>query len=125
MTVLAVSVNESHAGLLAAADKHVGDAGMAWASHVAAHAGKYYFYTTLRQRTSNEHCIGVAVGDSPTGPFKDARGTPLITDGMTTNSSRPNADIDLLILRELDLPKSAVETAHGRAVFQSSGTPPH
>lgn len=69
-------------------------AGTAWAAQMVPHEGKYYFYTTLRQKTSNEHCIGVAVGDSPTGPFKDARGTPLITDGMTTNSSRPNADID-------------------------------
>jgi beta-xylosidase len=69
-------------------------AGTAWAAQMVSHGGKYFFYTTLRQRTSNEHCIGVAVGDSPTGPFKDARGTPLITDGMTTNSSRPNADID-------------------------------
>jgi beta-xylosidase len=69
-------------------------AGTAWAAQMVSQGGKYFFYTTLRQRTSNEHCIGVAVGDSPTGPFKDARGTPLITDGMTTNSSRPNADID-------------------------------
>jgi hypothetical protein len=69
-------------------------AGTAWAAHMIKVEDKYYFYTTLRQKTSNEHAIGVAVSDSPTGPFKDARGTPLITDGMTTNSSRPNADID-------------------------------
>ena len=67
---------------------------VAWAAHMIEKDGKYYFYTTLRRNDSNEHCIGVAVGDSPTGPFKDARGTPLITDGMTTDSSRPNADID-------------------------------
>lgn len=69
-------------------------AGTAWAAQMVPANGKYYFYTTLRQKANNEHCIGVAVGDSPTGPFEDARGTPLITDGMTTDSSRPNADID-------------------------------
>jgi beta-xylosidase len=69
-------------------------AGVAWASHMIGKDGKFFFYTTLRRKENNEHCIGVAVGDSPTGPFKDARGTPLITDGMTTDSRRPNADID-------------------------------
>ena len=67
---------------------------VAWAAHMTEKDGKYYFYTTLRRNNNNEHCIGVAVSDSPLGPFKDARGTPLITDGMTTDSSRPNADID-------------------------------
>ena len=69
-------------------------AGTAWASHMVEKDGKFFFYTTLRRRENNQHCIGVAVGDSPTGPFKDARGTPLITDDMTTDSRRPNADID-------------------------------
>lgn len=67
---------------------------VAWAAHMIEKDGKYYFYTTLRRNNNNEHCIGVAVGDSPVGPFKDARGTPLITDDMTTDSRRPNADID-------------------------------
>jgi hypothetical protein len=71
-----------------------GRAGVAWAAQVVEKGGKYFFYTTLRQRNNNEHCIGVAVSDLPTGPFKDARGTPLITDGMTTDSRRTNADID-------------------------------
>ena len=69
-------------------------AGTAWAAHMIERDGKYFFYTTLRRRENNQHCIGVAVGDSPTGPFTDARGTPLITDDMTTDSRRPNADID-------------------------------
>jgi beta-xylosidase len=69
-------------------------AGVAWAAQMVPKDGKYFFYTTLRRRENNQHCIGVAVGDSPTGPFKDARGTPLITDDMTTDSRRPNADID-------------------------------
>jgi DUF1680 family protein len=67
---------------------------VAWAAHMIEKEGQFYFYTTLRRNNNNEHCIGVAVADNPLGPFKDARGTPLITDDMTTDSSRPNADID-------------------------------
>lgn len=67
---------------------------VAWAAHMIEKDGKFYFYTTLRRNNNNEHCIGVAVADNPLGPFKDARGTPLITDDMTPNSSRANADID-------------------------------
>jgi arabinoxylan arabinofuranohydrolase len=76
--------------------------GTAWAAHMVEKGGKYYFYTTLRRRENNEHCIGVAVGDSPTGPFADARGTPLITDNMTTDSRRPNADIDPAVFMDDD-----------------------
>ncbi|MBN1123848.1 MAG: glycoside hydrolase family 127 protein [Sedimentisphaerales bacterium] len=67
---------------------------VAWAAHMIEKDGRFYFYTTLRRNNNNEHCIGVAVSDSPLGPFKDACGTPLITDGLTTDSRRPNADID-------------------------------
>ncbi|MEN6306986.1 MAG: beta-L-arabinofuranosidase domain-containing protein [Anaerohalosphaeraceae bacterium] len=77
-------------------------ANVAWAAHMIEKDGRFYFYTTLRRNNNNEHCIGVAVGDSPTGPFKDARGTPLITDEMTTDSSRPNADIDPTVFLDDD-----------------------
>ncbi len=44
----------------------------AWAADCIERAGKYYFYFT-----AGGH-IGVAVSDSPTGPFKDALGHPLV-----------------------------------------------
>jgi hypothetical protein len=69
-------------------------AGSAWAAQMVPKDGKYYLYVTLDRNDCPEHCLGVAVGDSPTGPFKDARGTPLITDNMTADSKRANADID-------------------------------
>jgi beta-xylosidase len=43
----------------------------AWAPTIAQHNGKYYFYFCAEAK------IGVAVGDSPTGPFTDS-GKPLI-----------------------------------------------
>ncbi len=47
----------------------------AWAPDCIERNGKYYFYFT-----AGGH-IGVAVGDTPTGPFKDALGQPLARKG--------------------------------------------
>jgi beta-xylosidase len=66
----------------------------AWASHVTEKDGKFYFYTTVQHdKTKPGKAIGVAVSDSPTGPFVDARGSALITDDMTP-SDRHWDDID-------------------------------
>ena len=63
--------------------------GEAWASQVVEKDGKFYFYTTVQAGAPlNCKAIGVAVGESPTGPFKDALGKPLITDAMTPNGKR-------------------------------------
>ncbi|RYX86131.1 hypothetical protein EON83_02615 [bacterium] len=68
--------------------------GDAWAAQVVKKGGKYYFYTTVQHdATKGGKAIGVAVSDSPTGPFKDARGSALITDDMTP-SDKPWNDID-------------------------------
>jgi hypothetical protein len=48
----------------------------AWASQTIQRNGKFYWYVSIRH-TSGSMAIGVAVGDSPTGPFKDAIGKPL------------------------------------------------
>lgn len=68
----------------------------AWAAQMVERDGKFYFYATLDDRRNGKHMIDVAVSDSPTGPFVPARtdGTPLITDDMTPDSHRANADID-------------------------------
>jgi arabinoxylan arabinofuranohydrolase len=68
--------------------------GDAWASQVVEKNGKFYFYTTVtHDQTKPGRAIGVAVADSPTGPFKDARGSALVTD-KTTPSDKPWNDID-------------------------------
>ncbi|XXV07811.1 glycoside hydrolase family 43 protein [Sorangium sp. So ce1335] len=51
----------------------------AWAGQVAHRNGKFYFYIPTTSRTLNRMVIGVAVSDSPVGPFEDALGRPLIT----------------------------------------------
>ncbi|MBN1379801.1 MAG: glycoside hydrolase family 43 protein [Gammaproteobacteria bacterium] len=66
----------------------------AWAGHVVEHKGKFYWYVTVRHATINGFAIGVAVADSPTGPFHDARGSALISNDMTTDTEIDWDDLD-------------------------------
>ena len=66
----------------------------AWASDIVKRNGKYYFYSTVDHATLKSKAIGVAVSDSPTGPFVDARGTALVTNDMTKETPIPWDDID-------------------------------
>jgi arabinoxylan arabinofuranohydrolase len=56
----------------------------AWAAQCIERNGKFYWYMCA-QTTENNMSIGVAVADSPIGPFKDALGKPLITTGSWAN----------------------------------------
>lgn len=51
--------------------------GRAWAAQTIKRDGKYYWYVCAHSKLSNAMAIGVAVGDTPIGPFKDAIGKPL------------------------------------------------
>jgi hypothetical protein len=83
----------AHGPVLKAADFQDAFSWAAWAGQVVEKDGKFYFYVTLDRKEG--HFITVAVSDSPTGPFKEARpGQPLITDEMTKDSHRANSDID-------------------------------
>ena len=53
----------------------------AWASQTIERDGKYYWYICAHSKISRGMAIGVAVADSPTGPFRDAIGKPLYEDG--------------------------------------------
>ena len=68
-----------------------GDAKSAWAAQVLKHNGKYYLYFCSWDRTSEgKQSIGVAVSDSPKGPFRDI-GHPLVK-GTLTNDQSSNWD---------------------------------
>lgn len=58
----------------------------AWAGQCTFKNGKFYWYVPLNQANGKGMAIGVAVSTSPTGPFADALGKPLIHSG--------NGDID-------------------------------
>lgn len=42
-----------------------------WAPEFYQHKGKIYVYYTARKQSDNISCIGVAVADTPAGPYKD------------------------------------------------------
>ncbi|MEO7766662.1 MAG: glycoside hydrolase family 43 protein [Ferruginibacter sp.] len=66
----------------------------AWASQVVEKNGKFYWYVATEHATIRGKAIGVAVSDKPTGPFKDARGSAMITNDMTTQTNIRWDDID-------------------------------
>lgn len=68
--------------------------GQAWASHVVEKNGRFYWYTTVEHATIPGKSIGVAVGDSPLGPFTDALGEALVTNDMTRQTDIFWDDID-------------------------------
>nr|WP_234320166.1 family 43 glycosylhydrolase [Streptomyces sp. SBT349] len=51
------------------------------AGHVVARDGQFYWYVPVTNRATGRMAIGVAVADSPTGPFRDALGHPLVENG--------------------------------------------
>jgi hypothetical protein len=58
--------------------------GDAWAAQVVQRNGRFYLYVTVQHDDTHPgKAIGVAVADNPLGPFKDARGSALVTDATT------------------------------------------
>lgn len=77
--------------------------GDAWASQVIERGGKFYWYVTVEHdETHPGKAIGVAVSDSPLGPFKDAIGKALITNEMTKHVSISWDDIDPTVFIDND-----------------------
>lgn len=72
--------------------------GDAYAAHTVERNGKFYwFVSTFHKKDDNSQggaAIGVAVSDSPVGPFKDAIGKALIVNEMTTDMKHGWDDID-------------------------------
>jgi arabinoxylan arabinofuranohydrolase len=53
----------------------------AWAGHAVSRNGRFYWYVPVTNRSTGRMAIGVGVSDSPTGPFRDALGRPLVENG--------------------------------------------
>jgi arabinoxylan arabinofuranohydrolase len=76
----------------------------AWASQVIEKHGRYWFYTTVEHdpaQGSSGKAVGVAVADSPLGPFVDARGSALIRN-EDTQGPHSWDDIDPTVWTEPD-----------------------
>ena len=70
----------------------------AWASQVIERNGKFYWYVAVEHGSIPGKAIGVAVGDSPLGPFKDLRGSAIITNDMTKATNISWDDIDPTVI---------------------------
>ncbi|MEW7850867.1 glycoside hydrolase family 43 protein [Massilia aurea] len=66
----------------------------AWASDIVRRGDTYYFYSTVDHATIPGKAIGVAVSNSPTGPFVDALGKALVSNDMTKQTQILWDDID-------------------------------
>ncbi|MGN7724022.1 glycoside hydrolase family 43 protein [Chitinophaga sp. 22620] len=73
----------------------------AWASQVIARNGLFYWYVAVAHKTIPGRAIGVAVADRPEGPFRDARGSALISNDMTASGSDKD-DIDPTVIIDKD-----------------------
>src|SRR4029079_3935288 len=65
--------------------------GDAWAGQCIPRNGKFYYYVPMTQK-NGAMAIGVAVSNSPRGPFTDALGKPLVSTG--TGDIDPTVFID-------------------------------
>ncbi|MFL9841377.1 glycoside hydrolase family 43 protein [Sphingomonas sp. ST-64] len=75
----------------------------AWAAQTIAKNGKYWFYAAVEHDDTHPgKAIGVAVSDSPTGPFVDAKGSALITNQMTPKGDHSWEDIDPTVFTDDD-----------------------
>lgn len=77
--------------------------GNAWAPCIiekkVGKAYKYFFYFSAHNPKSNRKEIGVAVSDSPTGPFVDS-GAPIITDADRPKEARGGQAIDMDVFQD-------------------------
>lgn len=67
-----------HGTVLSDTDFAFAEKDTAWAAQCVERNGKFYMYCPLSNASGGGRVIGVAVSDSPTGPFKDAIGKPLV-----------------------------------------------
>jgi arabinoxylan arabinofuranohydrolase len=105
-------VNWKHERTILPTETYMGKSNDCWATDMAFRNGKYYFYFSDKNRTT-----GVMVGDSPTGPFKDALGKPVLDTNLTTSK-----EYDPTILIDDDAAKTPyIAFGHHRDVDSTLG----
>lgn len=71
--------------------------GDAFASKVTHRNGKFYWYAAVSHGTIRGKSIGVAIADSPEGPYRDARGSALIVKDHNIHPDADNFDPAVMI----------------------------
>lgn len=87
--------------------------GNAWAPTIIERDGKFYFYFSGHNAALNRKTIGVAVADSPTGPFT-AQPEAMITNGEDVRSGQA---IDPAAFRDPETGKHYLFWGNGNPVF--------
>jgi len=87
--------------------------GNAWAPTIIEKGGKYYFYFSGHEPNANRKMIGVAVADSPEGPFT-AEAQPMITNAESVNSGQA---IDPAAFQDPKTGKFYLFWGNGRPVY--------
>ncbi|MCY1715342.1 family 43 glycosylhydrolase [Microbacterium sp. SL62] len=87
--------------------------GNAWAPTIIEKGGKYYFYFSGHEPNANRKMIGVAVANSPEGPFT-AEAQPMITNGESVNSGQA---IDPAAFRDPQTGKYYLFWGNGKPVY--------
>jgi len=85
-----------HSALLRPTDFKWGKSN-AYASKVVERDGKFYWYVALTPKDASYKAIGVAMAETPTGPFTDARGSALITNQFSLLPGSDNFDPTILL----------------------------
>jgi beta-xylosidase len=89
--------------------------GGAYAPKVVERDGRFYFYAPVTHARVPGRAIGVAVSDSPRGPFRDAIGEALIT-GELTSTDEDFVNIDPTVLIDDD-GRAYIAWGRGRCHF--------
>ncbi len=76
--------------------------GNAYASSVIERNNKYYWYAAVSHATIEGMAIGVAVATYPSGPFRDAKGSALISRKMIPPTTNQKANLDPTVIIDDD-----------------------
>lgn len=76
--------------------------GDAYAAKIIEHHRKFYFYAPVTPHEGRGKAIGVAVADRPEGPYRDAKGSALITFEMLSGSGNEKANLDPSVIVDDD-----------------------
>lgn len=69
----------------------------AFATKIIGHSDRFYWYVAVSDQKDPRRAIGVAVADKPAGPFRDARGSALISYLNGTLEGSYNMDPSVLV----------------------------
>jgi beta-xylosidase len=92
---------KEHEGLLKARDFSWAQ-GDAYASKVVHRNENFYWYVAVTHAVITGKAIGVAVSPKPYGPFRDARGSALVTHDMLPATGNDKANLDPSVLIDDD-----------------------